>query len=177
MNTARILYRTRQFWLSILAEPAPEELQIAYRYLNPEQREIFEKMQPGEQAHSLKVLRTIIAQGENHPDLYKAALLHDVGKSRFPLKWWERVFIVLVKSVRPDWAKRWGKEPGLDSFWRRAFVVAEQHPAWGAEIAARAGVSPLAVSLIRRHQDPVYPAGDNLEEQLLLKLQAADDHN
>jgi hypothetical protein len=179
MNAARILYRTRQLWLSILVEPAPDELEIAYRYLNPKQREIFEKMQPGEQAHSLQVLRMLIAQGEEHPDLYKAALLHDVGKSRFPLKWWERVLIVLVKAVRPECVQRWGgEETGLASFWRRAFVVAEHHPAWGAEIAAQAGVSPLGVSLIRKHQqDPVELAGDTLEDRLLLKLQAADDHN
>lgn len=177
MNAARILYRTRQFWLSIRAEPAPEELETAYRYLKPEHREIFEKMQPGEQAHSLQVLRTLLARGEKHPDLYRAALLHDVGKSRFPLKWWERVLIVVVKAVRPAWAQRWGEDSSHINSWRRAFVVAELHPAWGAEMAARAGVPALAVSLIRRHQDAVDPAGDTLEDRLLLQLQSADDLN
>ena len=177
MNAARILYRTRQFWLSILAEPAPDELQIAYPYLNSDQRKIFECMQPGEQAHSLSVLRTLMAQGETHPDLFQAALLHDVGKSRFPLKWWERVLIVLVKAISPNRVKRWGAESGARSLWRRAFVVAEQHPTWGAEIAARAGASPLTISLIRRHQELVDPGGRTLEDRLLLKLQSADDLN
>jgi len=61
--------------------------------------------------------------------------------------------------------------------WRRAFVVGEQHPAWGARLAAEAGASPCTVALIRLHQEPASTAVDAETIRLLSKLQAVDNHN
>jgi hypothetical protein len=185
-------------------------------------------MQESEQAHALRVLHALLEQGEEHPDLSVAALLHDVGKSRFPLKLWERVLIVLGQAFFPERAARWGAAAenaawvqgsggagGLGSGseercsgagelgsgprsgdpstrlraglghrmaqnLRRAFVVAERHAEWGAEMAAGAGASRMAVTLIRRHQDDLDRLGErgsSLEQELLRKLQSVDDHS
>jgi hypothetical protein len=61
--------------------------------------------------------------------------------------------------------------------WRRAFIVAEQHPIWGADLAAECGTSQLAVSLIARHQEQIPPEASSMEDILLRKLQAVDDNN
>ena len=132
------------------------------------------KMQPNEQAHSLHIFRQLLAEGEESRDLLTAALLHDVGKSRFPLHLWERVLVVLGHTLAPSWVERWGE--GEPYGWRRPFVVAVKHPIWGAELASEAGASPLAVSLIRRHQAPSHKA-DPLEDGLLEILQRADNKN
>jgi hypothetical protein len=63
---------------------------------------------------------------------------------------------------------------------RRAFVVAERHPGWGAEMVAEAGASRMVVALIRRHQDDLdglRGQGSALEQELLRKLQSVDDHS
>jgi hypothetical protein len=103
-------------------------------------------------------------------------LLHDVGKSRYPVRIWERILIVLSKAFLPGKVKRWGEgaAEGGGLGWRRAFVVAQQHPAWGAQMAAEAGASPLTSTLIRRHQDPRSNSSEGLEDRLLQILQAAD---
>ena len=100
----------------------------------------------------------LLEQGENQPDLLVAALLHDVGKLRYRLNPLERSLVVLVKAVLPEQARLWGELP-LDGWdrtpgWRKAFVVAQQHAGWGAEMAREAGVSRLTESLIRKHHDP-----------------------
>lgn len=198
MNTSRILYRTRQFWQALGATLSPEDLDLVREVLAPSQRRLFERLQMSEKAHSIKVLRALLNQGENHPDLLVAALLHDVGKSRFPLNLVDRILIVLGKGFFPQRAKRWGSQPVtvLKSLhisdrrgpltkaylenWRRPFIMAERHPAWGAEMAAQAGASPLAVALIHRHQDeldPTLESNSGLEEHLLRKLQAVDDNS
>ena len=61
--------------------------------------------------------------------------------------------------------------------WQRPLVAARQHADWGAELAEQAGASPLAVALIRRHQQKVVLTDSNLEDGLLSKLQAVDDQN
>jgi len=171
----RILYRTQQFWNALRSVPDPDQLADAQRFLSPAQMTIFRQMQANEQAHSLRLFRRLREQGETHIDLLAAALLHDIGKSRFPLRLWERVVIVLAESLFPEQVEIWGKSAPRG--WRRPFVIARQHPAWGAEMAAKAGASPLVVSLIQRHQAPIPPQPKTLEDQLLHRLQLADNES
>ncbi len=169
-------YRAGQFWSALFTRPRTAELDTVRQLLTPRQFALFERMQPSEQAHAIGVMRNILARPERaHPDLLVAALLHDVGKARYPLRLWERVIIVLGRAVLPRRAQAWGRRQPRG--WVRPFVVAARHPAWGAEMAAEAGVSPLARSLIRRHQDRVDRASNSLEDRLLAILQAADDEN
>ena len=184
MSTDRILYRTRQFWHALGSAPSSEGIALAWTMLAPPQQLIFNRMLRSEQAHSLRVLHALLDQREENKDLLVAALLHDVGKSRFPLHLWERVVIVLAKMICPGCAKRWGERVTGDEQvphgWRRAYIIAEDHPAWGAEMAAEAGCSQLTINLIRRHQDivPVSKVEDlSIEDRLLLKLQATDDES
>jgi hypothetical protein len=171
----RILYRSRQFWQALNASPAPEELALARTILSPSLMSIFNQMHPSEQTHSLRITRRLIDQRETHPDLLAAALLHDSGKIHHPLRVWERVLIVMGKTVLPAQAKQWGS--GGPKGWKRAFAVAEQHSEWGAQMAAQEGASPLVVALIRRHQLPTDHPAEDLEDQLLLLLQRLDDES
>jgi hypothetical protein len=179
MSWPRVRYRIRQFFHALQAEVDPVDLERARSVLTPAQMTLFLGMQPSEQAHALSVYRQLLSQGETAPDLGVAALLHDVGKSCRPLRLWERVWIVLVRAVLPEQTRRWGRadrQMGKGPFWKQAFVVAEQHPAWGADLAARAGASPRAVALIRLHQDIPPAALDGEIKRLLFELQAVDDH-
>jgi hypothetical protein len=177
MNATNVLYRARQFFMALRATaPSSEGLEKARSVLTEEQMSVFGRLQPSEQAHSLAVLGALLEQGENNPDLLVAALLHDVGKLCHPLRLWERVMIVISQLIFPRQLKKWGE--GLPYGVKRPFVVAEQHPVWGAELVAEAGASPLAVALVRRHQQALAPAANlSLEDRLLLALQSADNQN
>jgi hypothetical protein len=180
MSLARLVYRTEQFRKYLGIRAAPLDLSQAQEILTPAQMALFLRLQPGEQAHSLEVLGRLQAQGEVDPDLQVAALLHDVGKSRFPLQVWERVWIVLAPKLFPGRFRTWGAAQGaLDKlpWWQRLAAVAAQHPAWGAELAQAAGCSMRAVSLIRRHQEPALLDSQNEEDQLLANLQAFDERS
>jgi hypothetical protein len=178
MSLARLVYRSEQFRKYLGFRSAPLELSAARQVLTPAQLSLFLSLQPGEQAHSLEVLRRLQEQGEVDPDLGTAALLHDVGKVRFPLHVWERVWIVLAGVLLPGRFQAWGAlQEGLDRqpWWVRLSAVAAQHPAWGAELAQEAGCSPRAVALVRRHQDHAPLDLHNEENRLLARLQAMDE--
>jgi len=177
----RIFYRVRQFWQALTSTPDRQDLEQARQVLSPSLLALFWRMQASEQKHGLAIMHQLHAQGETNPDLMVAILLHDVGKTRYPLNPWERVIIVLGRLLMPVQVARWGQASPIS--WKRPFVVAEQHPAWGAELAEQAGASPLAVRLIRQHQDrpvltsPLLKVESQLEIQLLQRLQLFDDHN
>ena len=171
----RILYRTRQVWHALISFPATEELAQVRSTLTPSLMSLFNRMQASEQAHSLRVFNQLLAQGEKNVDLLVAALLHDVGKSRHPLRLHERVMVVLAKTLFPERVKRWGQ--GDPSGWRRPFVVAEQHPAWGAEMVTQAGASPLVAALVYRHQENLQGEVVNREDRLLYRLQLLDNES
>ena len=181
MNASRFLYRSRQFWHAISTRTSPQDVALIKSVLTDPQIELFQRMQPSEQAHSLVVLKELLQRGEQNPDLLVAALLHDVGKSRAPLRIWERVMIVFVGAVCKGCLQKWGEmeqnEAEEIQGWRRAFIVAEQHPAWGADLAAACGTSPLATALIARHQEQLSYGANTEEDILLSKLQAVDDLN
>lgn len=170
------LYRVGQFWRYLRPPPlTPADRAEVQQTLPPPLAALFARQTVGEQAHSLTVLRAV-KRGAPPPagraELHQAALLHDVGKSRAPLSLLDRVLVVVVRRLWPARAHAWGQ--GAPRGFRRPFVTAAQHPAWGAELAAQAGAPPLTVALIRRHQTPV-TAPRTLEDELLLALQSADD--
>jgi hypothetical protein len=175
MNNHPLIYRVWQFWRTLWASPpAPEQLVTARNILTDSQMKLFLELQASEQNHSLRVLREIQQQGETNPDLLVAALLHDVGKIRYPLRLWERIFIVLGKKLFPERIAAWGRDKPQG--WARPFVVAAQHPLWGGDLALKANTTPQAVQLILRHQDKISPpVADQLEEYLLSVLQNADN--
>ena len=168
-------YRARQFLLALYASPSSTELKQVREILSPDLMALFLRMQSSEQSHSIQVMQKLLEEGNLHPDLLAGALLHDVGKSLHPLRAWERVMIVLGEALFPVLAARWGRSEPRG--WKRAFVVAQQHPEWGAELAARAGASPDVIQLIRRHQDARPTIVHNFGDQCLIHLQLADDES
>ena len=184
----RVYYRLLQTWRTIFSKPQRNELLEIQSILPPELFALFVQMHPSEQAHSIAVYRHLLKQEIRNKDLLEAALLHDVGKNRYPLRVWERIVIVLTNAFFPKKTEIWSKDKpkGL----KRPFVVAQKHPEWGAELASQAGASELTVDLIRRHQEtmPLDSSGtsrsqeersnkDITEAELLLLLQRSDNLN
>ena len=175
IQTSRLTYRVNQFWRALRTPAHVVDTGQISPYLSPSQMALFRQMQPAEQWHASLVVQRLKEAGQDHPDLLTAALLHDVGKILHPLSPLERAVIVLGKKFFPRRASRWGK--GTPRDFRRPFVVAERHAEWGADLAARAGVSTMTVNLIRRHQDARLEKPRSLEDRLLRALQSADDSN
>lgn len=169
-----MLYRIEQGVRALFAWTRPVDLTPVDALLSPPLAALFARMQRSEQQHSLRVLESLRRAGHEQPDLLVAGLLHDVGKSQMPIGLVGRTLVVLAKAFAPPLYGRWAQ--GEARGWRRAFVVAERHAAWGAEMLTEAGATPLAVALVRQHQEHVeHPQTE--EERLLAALQVADGEN
>jgi hypothetical protein len=163
----------RQGLRALTAFMRPVDYGAVEAVLTPELLALFKRMRASEQQHSIRVMAHLQQAGYTDPDLLTAALLHDVGKARYPLNLFGRTAAVLVTRFAPRLADRWsGGEPrGL----RRPLVIARRHPEWSAEEMAAAGASERAADLARRHQSKCLmgePIGE--EDRLLALLMAAD---
>ena len=167
MNFTRVRYRIAQFFQAVGAYCRPVDYEYASQYLSPPLLSLFQRMSRVEQQHSIALCQTLEAQGYHASELLLAALLHDLGKVVVTPRLWERVWVVLGEHYFPTRAARWAQ--GTARGMRRGFVIRQQHPAWGAQLAEEAGAPPRTVSLIRRHHSP---PGDDKE---LAALQAADN--
>lgn len=169
-------YRISQALRALVAFSLPVEREFAVQYLTPELLALFDQMRHSEQAHGLNVVRTVLAQGQTPHELAVAALLHDVGKTRYTVRIWQKTIAVAMQTLVPHLYARWS-EGDPARWWLRPFVVKAQHPAWSAEMLASAGAPEAAVWLVAHHQDTAAQWASHPHFHLLQRLQQADDAN
>lgn len=168
----KAVYRLSQGFRTLFAFALPLDVSEAEHVLSPPLLTLFRQMRRADRRHSLHVMTTMVEQGHTHPDLLTAALLHDVGKTRHSITVLGRTLVVLTKALAPKRYTQWGQEEPKG--WRRPFVIAQQHPAWSAEILAEAGASPMVIVLALRHQTPLDGPPQSEEDEWLTLLQEAD---
>lgn len=171
----RATYRVQQFWRVVRAGPLPDEAWDEIGgVLSPLQLVLFRRQSYNEQQHGYRVMHKLRAAGYDAPDLLAAALLHDVGKTVAPIRWWDRVVVVLVEALLPGMARDWGQGPPRG--WRRPFVVRARHADWGAAEVLAAESTPITVTLVRHHQDELSTEVRSEADRLLHLLQWADNN-
>jgi hypothetical protein len=172
----KMSYRLWQFWRNLTAKPlSAEALREITAVLTPTELALYQRYTLADQQHSYAVFCALKRAGHIQANLLAAALLHDVGKTCYPLSVWERSLVVGAMAIlMPRRVKNWEQKEAVG--WQRPFVIKAQHPQWGAQMAEQAGSHPLTIALIRRHQDKM---GEIIteEDRLLQHLQWADDQN
>jgi len=169
--------RLRQGVRALFAFTKAVDYDLAATHLSAEQMTLFRRMKRSEQLHSLNVLRALQRRYDTVPsDLRIAALLHDVGKTRYPLQIWQKTITVLVRAFLPMYYTKW--QHGDPNHWlQRPFVVAENHPKWSAEIVQPTQTSERALWLIAHHADALDQWQSHPYATMLAQLKWADDLN
>jgi len=169
----RILYRIGQVIRGLWPRLSAADKAEVARWLTPEQVKLWNRQSRRDRSHSLRVLRTLQAQGWDAAPLMRAALLHDVGKVQARLTVIHRSAWVLATHIAPHWAQTWLARP---KGWRHPFWVLAEHPHLGAQLARAAGVDEQTLWLIEHHQDKDVKAPP-LMRTWWEALQKADDQN
>lgn len=151
-----MLYRVHQFWQALHPTIKKEELEWALSLLPACAVPLFKSQPLPEQRHALDVALDLWDSSIQDSHLLIAALLHDCGKCRHPLKVWERIFIVLLQKAP---SQLWNALASSQSSISILLQTAEEHPHWGAIKALEIGLDPEIAKLIREHHNPNSEAG------------------
>ncbi len=169
----RTRYRLAQGIESLFARVPADRDDILAAVLSPEQRRAFLNLSTFDQTHLLRVYSAVKAADPTASnDLLVAALLHDIGKVSPDgrVRMVHRVLRVALAKFAPSLWSRLTARPARG--WRTGFVLAEHHPALGAEIALRLGCSPRSSWFIEHHGTRSFP----IEDPELRVLVEADYH-
>ena len=139
------MQRLAQGISALFAFARTPDAELARRHLTACEFSQFRAMSKADQLHSLQVLRTTLAHDpEAPPALLTAALLHDVGKSRYHLAVWQKTAAVVVEAFAPGLSRRLGDAPAIQ-FWRAPFIVRANHAKWGGQILRGCGSDADAI--------------------------------
>jgi len=161
-----MFYRLHQFWLALFPHLQPEELTWLDSTLDQAALSLFYSQPIADQRHALDVAKSLAAHKsslnrDEYNLLLTAALLHDCGKSMANIHLWHRVFVVLMQNLPASVWVFLAKTPTPLASPLQMFSC---HPAWGAELAAKAGLGPEICTLIQEHHCPSSRLGSLLFE-------------
>lgn len=167
--------RLAQGLRALLAFATSPDLALAQDYLSSCEFAAFRGLSRSEQLHSLNVLRAVTDADPKAPRVMRAAaLLHDVGKSRWRLGLWQKTLAVLALSIAPGLSQQLSREE-TPSSWRIPFIVRRHHPKWGGEILRECGSDRELIWLVEHHQAEANAYRAHPGYALLKRLQAADN--
>lgn len=90
-------------------------------------------------------MRYLVRRGHDDPVVWRAALLHDVGKAAAPIRLWHRVAFVLLGAVAPGAREMLARR---SIGWRGGFFALAHHQRIGAAVLRGAGADPAIVALV-----------------------------
>lgn len=141
---------------------APDDAWAA-RCLPESEWPLYRAMDPRERDHAVRVAKALLRRRPDAPDeLVRAALLHDVGKTRRGYRVGERILVHLVGGGRHP------PEPPLEGL-AGARQTARHHAAYGAAMIRDAGGASRVAELVARHERP----GDDAQARLLHQVDRA----
>jgi putative nucleotidyltransferase with HDIG domain len=150
--------RGKQFFNALRAKISKEDMDFIATHLNTKEAILFWGMNLPDQQHALKVVYTAITIAIGRQDidketLYKAALLHDVGRVKGDLSTIDKVIAVLANKFAPAQARKWGRfgRGGKLANLKHALFVFYNHPLLGAALLKEVGVSDKVIDLVAQH--------------------------
>lgn len=171
-------YRIMQGVRALFAFTQTVDYTLPEHVLNPTLLAAFKQLKRGEQLHSIRVLEAVLHQQPDTPhDLQVAALMHDSGKTRWPLSVYGKTVAVLTRKFAPPLYRYASRQDPTRTVWARPCIVAVHHPAWSADILRQANATERAVWLVEHHQHNIAALMEHPHAGLLWRLQQADDSN
>lgn len=170
--------RVKQFICAITAKLYLTDEQYLAEYLTAAEQQLFRQMELPDQRHSLNVAYTAQQLAKHSTGLrlrllIRAALLHDVGRTKNDLSTANKIFDVLFSTIFPRFARQWGGSSmvrcgnyAVERVHHVLFIY-YHHGQIGARRLQELGIETDIIEMVARHHQQ--PAGDEPAELAILR--------
>lgn len=94
-----MFYRVKQFFKAMTASVSSDEYTWVKGYLSDAELELFLRLKIYEQRHCIDVARILEELANKDSEMIRLGLLHDVGKSVYPLNPFEKSIMVVCDKI------------------------------------------------------------------------------
>lgn len=117
-----MIYRVKQFIWAITSPFIPINEEILNKYLNKEEKNLFNKLGISDKHHSIRVCKDALKLYSNKENidkkkLAKIALLHDIGKSEHKLNVIDKSALVILDKVMNGKLIKYSNNKKVDSYY------------------------------------------------------------
>lgn len=148
--------RVKQFYINVTDTMNKEDYDYVEKILNKEEVDLFKKLLKSEQKHSLRIAKEIeynidnkmINNEEilkNRDIIIKAALLHDVGKTRKKLNVIDKSIIVILNKLTKGELIKLEKSKKVQCYYK--------HSEYGYEILKDKIDNKLILNIVKNHHN------------------------
>lgn len=166
-----MLYRVKQFISAIIAKISEEDEKLIETYLGSYELSLFRELKVYEQKHCIQVALGIMKDypSDDKEELIRVALLHDIGKIKYPLNPIEKSIIVLLDKFTKGKIKKMKRLKVVKCYY--------EHPEIGYNMLnERGGYTKEFLELVRYHHDKEIQGKDGMQIGSQLRiLQICDD--
>lgn len=156
-----MFYRVKQFIAAITARITKEDVDFVRTYLSQSERALFFRLKPYEQRHCIEVANKLKKMAHNDREMIRLGLLHDVGKTVYPLNPIEKSIIVVLDHVSKGKIKKYSKCKMVKCYY--------EHPQIGYHLMKKQGDYDEAfLNKIKKHHEK------DVEDVGVCLLQQAD---
>lgn len=144
-------YRVKQFILGFTSLFKEVDYDYLNKFLNKEELKLFDKLKHSDKHHCIRVCKDSIKMKEDFNinvdsnKLAKAALLHDIGKSKNHLNLVEKSLVVLMDKITSGEIKKYNNIKQIDIYYN--------HPKIGLNMLNKYNYDKEFLQVIRYHHN------------------------
>ncbi|ATD53756.1 HD domain-containing protein [Clostridium chauvoei] len=156
------LYRVKQFLWAIESNFKRIDYDYLRKYLNSDEIKLFDTLKHNDKHHCIRVCKdSILMKEQENIDvddfkLAKAALLHDIGKSKFKLNIFEKSIVVLLDKATNGKINKYDNIKQIDIYYN--------HPKIGEKILRKYNYDEEFLQVIKQHHNYNYDNNNKILE-------------
>ncbi|MDV3429288.1 MAG: HDIG domain-containing protein [Bacillota bacterium] len=140
-----MIKRIRQFLICIFSSLNSQDIEYIDNKLDIDIKDIFLKLSKYEKKHSILVAQAVEKEFKNDPDLAKAALLHDIGKTKYHINIIQKSLLVLFDRLTKGKLKKITGNKSIYIFYN--------HGQMGYDILKNSGYNERILFIVKNHHN------------------------
>ncbi|MFA6942072.1 MAG: HDIG domain-containing metalloprotein [Clostridiaceae bacterium] len=140
-----MIKRIRQFLIYLFSSLSCQDIEYIDKKLDNNIKYVFLKLSKYEKKHSILVAQAVEKEFKNDPDLVVAALLHDIGKTKYHINITQKSLLVVLDHLTKGKLKKITINKSINIFYNHGQI--------GYDILKNSGYNNRILFIVKNHHN------------------------